>query len=270
MSGTPTAETQAVEDDAFVAETLGRFEQQWLPAQMQDNNALALANAWKDCDNMLSRFARGNPITSDYSDFRPGIWTQQDRLKDWGRQLGFPHMLDPNDHGPLDPRLTVPRLAQRAFDFLDDIVKSIAPLLPLSRRHMRLDLGGHPGPLSMNLKISSAMRWHRKDKKAFVSLSRGIRECINLLFVLLADADAYILLNPVPKPVEGPSKTEGVADTSHDGFADKPITSSIEEPNEIDKSYDEKSRVKSDSQQPQFRKLTTKDDYESDVVKHWR
>ncbi|KAI8719147.1 hypothetical protein NCS52_00695100 [Fusarium sp. LHS14.1] len=189
MSGTPTAETQAADDDAFVAEALGRFEQQWLPAQMQDNNALALANAWGDCDNMLSRFARGDPITSDYSDFRSGIWTQQDRLKDWGKQLGFPHMLDPNDHGPLDPRLTVPRLTQGAFDFLDDIVKT----------------------------------------------------------------------------VEGPSKTERVAETSHGGFANKPTTSRVEEPNEGDKPCGEKSRVKSDSQQTQFRNLTTKDDHEPDV-----
>ncbi|KAL2674991.1 hypothetical protein Neosp_011171 [[Neocosmospora] mangrovei] len=267
MSGTPTAEAQAAEDEALVAETLGRFEQQWLPAQMQDNNALALANAWRDCDNMLSRFTRGDPITSDYSDFRSGIWTQQDRLKDWGTQLGFPRMLDPNDHGPLDPRLTVPRLTQGAFDFLDDIVKSVAPLMPLSRRHMRSDLGSYPGPPSMSLRISSATRWHRQDKKTFVSLSRGIRECINLLFVLLADADAYILLNPVPRTVEGPSKTERVAETSHGGFANKPTTSSIEEPNEVDKPYGEKSSEKSDNQQPQFRNLTTKDDHESNVFK---
>ncbi|RSL93326.1 hypothetical protein CDV31_014762 [Fusarium ambrosium] len=98
MSDTSTAETQAAEDDAFVVETLRRFEQQWLPAQMQDNNALALANAWRDCDNMLSRLTRGDPITSDYSEVRLGIRRQQDRLKDWARRLGFPHMLDPDDH----------------------------------------------------------------------------------------------------------------------------------------------------------------------------
>lgn len=267
MSDTQTAETQAAEDDAFVTEALRRFEQQWLPAQMQDNNAPALANAWRDCDDMLSRFARGDPITSDYSDFRLGIWTQQDRLKDWGGRLGFSRMLDPNDHGSLDPRLTVPRLTQGAFDFLDDIVKSVAPLMPLSRRHMRPDLGCYLGPPSMNLRISSATRWHRKDKKTFVSLSRGIRECINLLFVLLADADACILLNPVPWTAEGPSKTEGVAETSHDGFANKPITSSIEEPSEVDKPCGEKSKANPSSQKPQFRNLTTEDDHEPDVVK---
>jgi hypothetical protein len=267
MSDTQTAETQAAEDDAFVTEALRRFEQQWLPAQMQDNNAPALANAWRDCDDMLSRFARGDPITSDYSDFRLGIWTQQDHLKDWGGRLGFPRMLDPNDHGSLDPRLTVPRLTQGAFDFLDDIVKSVAPLMPLSRRHMRPDLGCYLGPPSMNLRISSATRWHRKDKKTLVSLSRGIRECINLLFVLLADADACILLNPVPWTAEGPSKTEGVAETSHDGFANKPITSSIEEPSEVDKPCGEKSKANPSSQKPQFRNLTTEDDHEPDVVK---
>ncbi|KAM6537154.1 hypothetical protein FALCPG4_003100 [Fusarium falciforme] len=265
MSDMPTAEAQAAEDDTFVVEALSRFEQEWLPAQMQDNNALALANAWRDCDDMLSRFARGHPITSDYSDFRLGIRTQQDRLKDWGRRLGFPRMLDPNDHGPLDPRLTVPRLTQGAFDFLGDIVKSVAPLIPLSRRHMRPDLGWYLGPPSMSLRISSATRWHRKDKKAFVSLSRGIRECISLLFVLLADADAYILLNPVPWTAEGPSKTEGVAETRHDGFANKPMTSSIEEPSEVDKSCGEKSRANPGSQKPQFCNLTNEDDHESDV-----
>ncbi|RSM14080.1 hypothetical protein CEP52_001515 [Fusarium oligoseptatum] len=236
MSDTPTPETQAAKDDAFVAETLRRFEQQWLPAQMQDNNAIALANAWRDCDNMLSRLTLGDPITSDYSEVRLGIWTQQDRLKDWARQLGFPQMLDPDDHGPLDPRLMVPRLTQGAFNFLDDIVKSVAPLMPLSRRHKRPDLGHRLEPPSMSLRISSMTRWHRKDKRAFLSLSRGLGECINLLFELLADADAYILLNPVPMTVEGSSKTEGGDETNHHGYANKPAPSRIEE-------LGEKSRV---------------------------
>ncbi|KAJ4318158.1 hypothetical protein N0V84_006983 [Fusarium piperis] len=86
MSDALTAETRAAEDDAFVAEALGRSDQQWLPAQMQDDNAFALANAWRDCDNVLSRFARGDPITSDFLDFRLGAWTQQGRCTQLSRR----------------------------------------------------------------------------------------------------------------------------------------------------------------------------------------
>ncbi|KAM5368018.1 hypothetical protein ACJZ2D_009732 [Fusarium nematophilum] len=264
MSDPPTAETQASEDDAFVAEALRRFDERWLPARLDDNNAVLLANAWRDCDNVLSKFARGDPITSDFLAFRLDIWTQQDRLKDWGRRLRLPHILDPNDDGPLDPRLGIPRLVQGAFDFLDDIVKSVAPLVPLSRKHKRPDFGYYLGPPSMSLRIISATRWHGKDKRTLVSLHRGLRECINCLFELLADADASILSSPFPGtagPVLGASSAEQVADApiAEESREDQ-VSETRAEPDDAEKSYRENSAANSGIQKTHFRNFTAKDE----------